>query len=157
MTEKHDYTAAVRGKGLENTGVTEDIARTMYSTLGRRTIAVVELKHVRQINDDKTGRKVELSIEALEPSTSPELDDHLRQVMRTLHQNRALKADGEQLAIDTADDLEPTVEGVIAAGEQHIAETDEPLPDTIDDQDDDQDDAVPESNVRLMDPFATSR
>lgn len=117
MTEKHDYAASVRRKGLENTGVTEDIAKKMYATQGRTTLAIVELRHKRQINDDDTGRSVELVIEALEPSQDPTLDDHLRQLMRTMHQNRVLTADDQQLAIETAGDVEPSVEKVIAARE----------------------------------------
>ncbi|WP_193613136.1 hypothetical protein [Nocardioides lijunqiniae] len=134
MTEKNDYNAKVRGKGLENTGVTEDLAREMFNTLGRSTMAIVRLTHKRQINDDDTGRTVELTIDLLEPSTSAELDEHLRELTRTLHQNRALKADDQQLQIDTPGDLEPTVEGVIAAGRAHIAQTDDPLPEGDDDE-----------------------
>lgn len=117
MTEKHEYAASVRRKGLENTGVTEDIAKKMYGTQGRTTLAIVELRHKRQINDDDTGRSVELVIEALEPSQDPTLDEHLRQLMRTMHQNRVLTADDQQLQIDTAGDVEPSVEKVIAARE----------------------------------------
>lgn len=135
MTDKNDYTAKVRTKGLDNTGVTEDIAKAMYHSPGRRTVALVELKHARQINDDDTGRKVELTIELIEPVQDEEMEKHLRQVMKTLHQNRALKSDGEQLAIDVRDDLEPTVEQVVAAGKHHEASTDEPLPDGGDEPD----------------------
>lgn len=128
MTEKHDYAATIRGKGLDGTGVTEDIAKAMYHSKGSRTLAIVELVHKRQVDDEDTGRKVELAISLLEPSTSAELDDHLRELTRTLHQNRVLKSKDDQLQIDTLDDLEPTVDGVIAAGKQHIAETDDELP-----------------------------
>lgn len=136
MTDKHDYTATIRGKGLDGTGVTEDIAKSMYHSMGKRTLAIVELVHKRQINDEDTGRKVELAISMLEPSTDPKLDDYLRNLTKTLHQNRVLKSSDEQLQIETQDDLEPTVEQVIAAGQQHLAETDDPLPDTDVDADD---------------------
>lgn len=115
MTEKQEYTASVRRKGLENTGVTPDIAKKMYGTQGRTTVAIVELRHKRQINDDDTGRSVELVIEALEPSQDDKLDEHLRQLMRTMHQGRVLNSEDGQLAIDTQDDLEPSVEKIIAA------------------------------------------
>lgn len=128
MTEKHDYTATIRGKGLDGTGVTEDIAKSMYHTKGKRTLAIVELVHKRQVDDEDTGRKVELAISLLEPSTSPELDDHLRELTKTMHQNRVLKSTDDQLQIDTLDAVEPTVEQVIEAGKQHIAETDDELP-----------------------------
>jgi predicted ATP-dependent Lon-type protease len=121
MTEKHDYTASVRRKGLENTGVTPDIAKTMYNTQGRSTLAIVELAHKRQINDDDTGRSVELVITSLEPSQNPELDDHLRQLMRTLHQNRVLHSEDQALDIEIAGDIEPSVDAVIAAQRAHAA------------------------------------
>lgn len=136
MTEKHDYTATIRGKGLEGTGVTEDIAKSMYHTKGRSTLAVVELVHKRQIDDEDTGRKVELAIRLVEPSTSADLDTHLRELMNTMHQNRVLQSRDDQLTIDTTDDLEPTVEQVIAAGQQHVAETDDELPEPDEDAQD---------------------
>jgi hypothetical protein len=129
MTDKNDYTAKVRTKGLDNTGVTEDIAKSMYHSPGRRTMAVVELKHARQINDDETGRKVELTIEQIYPAQDDILDEHLRQLMKTVKQNQVLKSDGDQLAIDVRSDLEPTVEQVVAAGRHHEATTDDELPD----------------------------
>jgi len=144
MTEKHDYTATIRGKGLDGTGVTEDIAKTMYHTKGKRTLAIVELVHKRQVDDEDTGRKVELAISLLEPSTSPELDDYLRNLTKTMHQNRVLKSQDEQLQIDTLDDVEPTVEQVIAAGQQHIAQTDDELPNP-----DEQDDTEPSADETI--------
>ena len=93
----------------------------MYQTIERRTLAIVEVEHKRQINDADTGRSVELVITAFEPSQDQALDDHLRQLMRTLHQNRVLNSDEQQLAIDTQDDLEPKVEDVIAAQRAHQA------------------------------------
>lgn len=129
MTDKNDYTARIRAKGLDNTGVTEDIAKSMFNSLGRSTLAIVELEHKRKIDDDDTGRTVELVIRMIEPSTSETLDTHLRELTKTMHQNRVLTADDQQLQIETAEDLEPTIEGVIAAGQAHIAETDDELPD----------------------------
>ncbi len=127
-----DYTAKIRAKGLDSTGVTEEIAQAMYNSPGRFTMAIVELKHVRQIHDADGDRQVELIINQIEPSTSPDLDAHLRNLTRTMHQNRALHSVDQQLQIETSDDLEPTIEQVIAAGEQHVAETDDQLPDPDD-------------------------
>jgi hypothetical protein len=115
MTEKNEYAASIRSKGCDNTGITEEIAKKMYNTLERGTYAIVRLKHVRQINDTTAGRKVELVIEEIEPSQDPTLDEHLQQLMRTIHQNRVLHSDGQQLTIDGPDDLEPSVEQVIKA------------------------------------------
>ena len=127
MADPHDYTAAINRKGCDNTGITEDLAREMYATLGRRTLAIVELKHHARTETDDNGRSVQLQITQIEPSVDERLDDHLRELMRTMHQNRALKADDQQLQIDTLDDTEPTVTQVIAAGQQHIAQTDDAL------------------------------
>lgn len=121
MTEKHEYSAAVRRKGLENTGVTEDVAKKMYNTPERRTLALVEVEHKRQVNDVDTGRTIELVITAFEPSQDENLDAHIRQLMRTMHQNRVLQADDTQLTIENAGDLEPKVEDVIAAQRAHQA------------------------------------
>lgn len=135
MTEKNEYAAKIRSKGLDNTGVTEDVAKDMFNTLGRSTLAIVELEHKRKIDDDDTGRTVELVVRLIEPSTSETLDAHLRELMRTMHQNRVLTAEDQQLQIETMDDLEPTVEGVIAAGQVHISETDDELPNPDDEAD----------------------
>lgn len=132
MTDKNDYTAKIRAKGLEGTGVTEDIAKKMFHSQGKSTLAVVELVHKRKVDDDDTGRQVELVLRLVEPSTDETLNDHLRQLMRTMQQNRVLKSDDQQLQIDVADDLEPTVEQVVAAGKHHEATTDDPLPDDED-------------------------
>lgn len=126
MTEKHEYVAAIRRKGLENTGVTADVAKKMYNTLERKTLAIVEVEHKRQINDADTGRGVELVIIAFEPSQDDALDDHLRQLMRTLHQNRVLHSEGQQLTIDTSDDVEPSVADVVAAQKAHEANVPHP-------------------------------
>jgi hypothetical protein len=141
MPDPHDYTAAINRKGCDNTGITEDLVREMYGTLGRRTLAIVELKHHGRGETDDNGRTVQLQIAQIEPSRDANLDDHLRELMRTMHQNRALHADDQQLQIDNLDDVEPTVERVIAAGQEHIAQTDQPFDEEDPDGDDGSEDA----------------
>jgi hypothetical protein len=121
MTEKNTYTASVRRKGLEHTGVTEDVAKSMYHSLEKRTLFIGEVEHKRQSNDADTGRNVELVITTFEPSQDPALDDHLRQLLRTLHQNRVLHSEDQALDIEVNGDLEPSVDAVIAAQRAHEA------------------------------------
>jgi hypothetical protein len=159
-TEKHEYTAAIRRKGLDNTGVTEDLAKAMFHSLGRSTLAIVELEHKRKIDDDDTGRQVELVLKMVEPSTDANLDSHLRELTRTMHQNRVLNSRDHQLQIETTDDLEPTLEQVIAAGEQHVAETDDQLPDPDEDAGPAEEPVVDDQweydTPEPADPFATT-
>lgn len=122
-----DFTAKIRAKGLDGTGVDENLVREMFTTKGKHYMAIVELK-VDETHEKVDGqRRVDLVITQVEPATSKDLDDHLRNITRTTYQNRALKSEDAQLQIETAEDLEPTVEQVIAAGQQHIAETDDEL------------------------------
>lgn len=132
-----DYTAKIRAKGLDATGVTEELAQQMYNTLGKSTLAIVELKHSRQIHDADGDRAVELVLTLVEPSTNPDLDAHLRELTRTMHQNRVLQSRDDQLQIETGEDLEPKVEDVIRAGQHHIAQTDDELPEPGDESDGD--------------------
>jgi hypothetical protein len=109
-----DTTAKIRAKGLDATGVTETIASQMYTRKGSHYMAIVEIK-VDETHENAEGkRKVDLVITQVEPSTDPTLDDHLRELTRTLYYNRQT-ADGNQPTLETGDTLEPTVEAVINA------------------------------------------
>ncbi|WP_201300400.1 hypothetical protein, partial [Nocardioides sp. AX2bis] len=116
-----DHTARVRTKGLDGTGCTEELAAEMHSRRGAHYMAIVEVK-VDAIHETSDGkRSVDLVITQFEPAAAQgpmadQLDSHLRNLTRTTYQNRALHADDQQLQIDTQDDLEPTVEQVVAAG-----------------------------------------
>lgn len=110
-----DTTAKIRSKGLDATGVTEDIADELYAHKGRHYMAIVELK-VDETHENAEGkRKVDLVLAQVEPAMDEQLAEHLRELQRTVYLNR--QHVGAQLAIDqelTGD--EPTVEGVVAAG-----------------------------------------
>lgn len=110
-----DTTAKVRAKGLDSTGVTEDIASTLYANKGKRVMAIVELHAVERHEKADGTRRVDLVLEQVEPATDDTLAEHLRELTRTLYQNRALT--GGQLAID--DTLVPDLKDAIAAGTQH--------------------------------------
>jgi hypothetical protein len=116
-----DTTAKIRAKGCENTGVTEDLAAELHTAVGRHIMAIVELHVVQKHGPDTEGKRgVELVLTQVEPATDDTVDDHLRELTRTLHQNRKLKADDEQLQIQTGDDIAPRPADVIAAGQKHI-------------------------------------
>ena len=111
MTDTH---AKIRAKGLDATGVTEQIADQMYRSKGARYMAIVEIK-VDETHENAEGkRKVDLILEQVEPATDTTLDEHLRNLTRTLHYNRQV-AIGEEPTLDSMDAVEPTVEAVIAA------------------------------------------
>lgn len=112
-----DITASIRRKGLETTGVTEELASKMFHNVGGYYMAIVELKVKQPHGPDDEGQcKVDLVLTQVEPATSESLDAHLRELTRTLDFSRRLTAIDAQLTIDTREDLEPTVEAVTAAG-----------------------------------------
>lgn len=109
-----DTTAKIRAKGLDATGVTEEIASQMYSRKGAHYMGIVEIK-VDETHENAEGkRKVDLILTQVEPSTDRNLDEHLRELTRTLYYNRQT-ADGQQPTLETSDGIEPTVDAVIAA------------------------------------------
>lgn len=110
-----DTTAKIRGKGLDATGITEEIASDLFNRVGTHLMAIVDLQVVDRHGPDVKGKRgVELIIDGIEPATDDTLAEHLRELTRTVYLNR--QHHGAQLSIDDALDDEPTVEGVIAAG-----------------------------------------
>jgi len=112
-----DTTAKIRSKGLDSTGVTEEVAAQMYNSLGRYTMAIVELKHEDHGKNAEGKRRVELVITMVEPALDSTTEDHLRELTRVLDYNRRLQSPDQELPIDR-DANEPTVEGVIAANKK---------------------------------------
>lgn len=110
-----DTTAKVRAKGLDSTGVTEDIANAMYAHKGKHYMAVVEVV-VDERHEKAEGKKrVDLVIEQFEPALDDNLSEHLRELTRGLYAARA-QADGQQ-AID--DSLTPDIDAAVKAGALH--------------------------------------
>lgn len=115
MTDPADYTARIRAKGLDTTGVTEQLATEMYRNKGRHYMAIVEVK-VDETHEKADGtRKVDLILTQVEPATAPDLAEHLRELTRTLHFNRGIE--GGQPTLD--DDIAPKVSDILAAGAIH--------------------------------------
>lgn len=116
-----DYIAKIRAKGLDSTGVTEEVARKMHANRGAYYMAIVELKVKRTDDDDDGQHGVDLILTQVEPATDTKLDDHLRELCRALHAARKLHGEDEQPQLDGVDDIEPKVSDVIARG-QALAE-----------------------------------
>lgn len=109
-----EYTAKIRAKGLDGTGVTEDVAREMYAHKGRYYMAVVEVEVVERHDGDHY--RTDLVIKQFEPAAhGGDVDAHLRGVTAAAYQNRKLKSDSDQLSIETQEDLNPSVQQVIEA------------------------------------------
>lgn len=117
MTDKRPNIVRIQAKGTDGLGVTEDLARQMClpSGKGKCYMAVVEVM-VDWVRDGREQKVAHLSIEQFWPATDDQLDEHLRNLTRTLHQNAALASEDQQLAIDTGDDLAPKVSDVLAEG-----------------------------------------
>ncbi|GAB2762878.1 hypothetical protein [Nocardioides pakistanensis] len=108
-----DTTAKIRAKGLNATGVTEEIATRLADAESGHLIAVVELK-VEEVHKKVDGeRRVDLIITTLEPATEKIAEDHLREFQRALYYNRAV--DEAQPTLDS-DGPEPTVAEVLGRG-----------------------------------------
>lgn len=113
-----DYTAQIKAKGLDATGVTEDIARQLYSRLGSHMMFIVEARVDGRIENNDGVHKVQLYLTQVEPCTDSTLEDHLRELTKTLAYNRKLTQDDVdgQPTLDGGDDIEPKVADVLAAG-----------------------------------------
>lgn len=113
-----DITAKIRAKGLDATGVTEEIANQLFSQVGKYFMGIVEFEVVEPHGPNTEGkRRIDLVLTQVEPAMDSRLEDHLRELTRTLHQNRVLTSEDQELPIDGQEDLEPSVEQIIAARE----------------------------------------
>lgn len=107
------HMARIRAKGLDATGVTEEVAKAMYATLGGATMAIVELEHVRHSDDSKGDHQVELVIGLCEPALTDRMSDHLRELSRAMYKDRRT-SEGEPLPLDAPG---PSTDDVIDQGE----------------------------------------
>ncbi|WP_447643187.1 hypothetical protein [Nocardioides zeae] len=118
MSSKKPHLVKLKGKGLDGTGVTDAVARQMCSAKGRRYMAVVEVT-VDTLHDKLEGQVVaDLTLDQFWPATSTSLSDHLRELTRTLHQNKGIeeaRASGDQ-PLDFEDGPSPKVADVLAHG-----------------------------------------
>jgi hypothetical protein len=113
MTE---YTAKIKGKGLDGTGFTEELAASLFNRVGHHMLAIVEVQVVDKHGPNLKGQRgIELVITSIEPAEDSNLEDHLRELTRTLHYNRGL--DGH--VGTTTEGQERTVADVMASGQQY--------------------------------------
>lgn len=113
-------TASINSKGTNDTGINDDMIKSLHDNLGKAIVAVVEIRSESRVENLKGDEKVNLVIQTLEPATSPEAEDYLRKFARSLHTERKLNSDDETLDIQTSDDLEPKVADVLAEGAKHM-------------------------------------
>lgn len=89
------YNSKVRARGLDGTGVTEDVARKMHAAVGsgKAWVGIVEIEPVRQINEGSGDHAVECTlgfVEVAEPGSRAE--DVLRELSRALYRDRRTAA-----------------------------------------------------------------
>jgi hypothetical protein len=123
-TTSSDYTAKIRAKGLDGTGLTETHAAELFNRVGHTFTAIVELQVTDKHGPNLKGQRgIELVITTLEPALDNDptienrIEDHLREIARTLYYNRAI--DDAQPTLDPGDGINPKVSDVIAAGVRH--------------------------------------
>lgn len=111
-----DTTAKILAKGLESTGVTEELANELFRNVGRHFMAIVELEVVYPHGPNTEGkRRIDLRLTQVEPAIDDNLDDHLRNLTRVLHYNRQVEKEGPTL--DGGE--ERTVDDVLSSGRKH--------------------------------------
>lgn len=133
-------TAAIRAKGLDSTGITEELAARMYNNVGGHYLAIVDLKVAFHGEDDDSNRKVALVIDQIEPVIDGKLNgaivDHVRDIQAALHRNRMLAENGPQLPLDGQPTAPSTTE-VLEQGKGVVGRDDQG-PVILDDSPDDE-------------------
>lgn len=115
-----DTTARIKAKGLDSTGVTEQVARSYFDRLGSHHLAIVEYSVDSRSVDADGHQQVQLVLTAVEPvvdgDLDGQLDDHVRTIQKALYRNRKLaEGDDTPLPLDS-DGPEPRVKDVLAQG-----------------------------------------
>lgn len=112
MSDPLDYTARIKAKGLDSTGVTEDHAKRMSNNLGGHTLLIIEVKHDRLIVNDDGTRQVQLGILTCEPVPA-EQEEAVRGFQRALYRQRPDIA-GQAVLRGDGEGEEPSVEDAAA-------------------------------------------
>lgn len=90
------HTAKIRSKGLDGTGVTEDVAKAMYAHMGGATLAIVELEHVERHDKSNGDHMVHLTIGTCEPILTDRMESAVRDLQRALWRDRK-RSEGDSL------------------------------------------------------------
>jgi len=116
MTDKKPYLAKLKSRGLDGTGVTENIARQLVLAKGRRYMALVEVE-VHTIHDNPEQMIADLAVEQFWPVVDDSsLDEHLREITAALYARRGSADGDEELDLDGP---APKVSDVLKAGARH--------------------------------------
>ena len=99
----------------DNTGITPEISRRLYDSLGKSQIAVVEFVSSERTEGVDDSHAVKLEIRHVEPSDDDDTSDHLRELQRALYRKR-----NPQPALTADVSNEPTVDGILWQGEVHL-------------------------------------
>lgn len=114
-------TAKVRARGLDGTGVTEAVAKALFTEVGsgKARVAIVELEPVRQINEATGDHKVECTlgfVEVAEPGSKAE--DALRELSRALYRDRRGEVlPGMEDTVAATDDAAAGAQALVERGE----------------------------------------
>lgn len=114
MTQSMDYTATLKTKRCKNTGMTEDIIRQLHGRPGARVMAIVELKVDDAHHKDDAPNHIDFTVEQVQPFVDDDQAEFLRKLCRSAHQKQVLNSSDGQLTIDGQEDLEPSVDDLIA-------------------------------------------
>lgn len=121
--EKLKYRAKINAKGLDNTGVGEDLARALASRLGTRQLMIVEARAVKTTLDEEGNQQVQLALEQVEPVPADQ-EEVVREFLRALYRSRPEQQG--QAVLTGADAGEPTLAQTSTALQ---AATPDPVPD----------------------------
>ena len=99
----------------DNTGITPELARGLYATLGTSAVAIVELRSSERTEGVDDSHSVKLDITYVEPADDDETEEYLRELQRALYRKR-----NPQPALTSDDITEPGVDGLVLAGQVHL-------------------------------------
>lgn len=100
-----DYKAFLARKGLDGTGVDENLAREMSNNRGSHTLLIIDARHEEVTIGDK-GTTVKLIATNVQPVPS-EHEDTVREFMRAIHRNNP--AQRGQAALTGVDEGAPSL------------------------------------------------
>lgn len=127
MSDPLDYTARLKAKGLDSTGVTEEIARDMANTLGRHTLLIVEVVHDEVTKHADGAQQVKLACTRVEPVPAAQ-EDVVREFMRAIHRTHPAEA-GQAVLKGTVDG--PSVADAAVGLAAHVERDEDGEPDGV--------------------------
>lgn len=99
----------------DTTGITPELADSMWNRLGSHHIAVVGFRVAERTEGEDDSHAVKLEISYLEPSDDDDTAEYLRELQRALYRKR-----NPQPALTANDATEPNVDGIIHRGAVHL-------------------------------------